>query len=83
MDITLARLAPPKLVEEKIEGDIAYLRVPAFDAGVTKQIHDDLVQFDHQGAHKLILDLRDSSSGDDREGISIAQLFLSPAQLPL
>ena len=34
----------PKLVEDKIEGDIAYLRVPAFDAGVTKQIHDDLVQ---------------------------------------
>ena len=44
---------------------------------MTKQIHDDLVQFEHQGAHKLILDLRDCSSGDDKEGISTAQLFVS------
>ena len=77
VDLTLAKLAVPKLVEDKEQGDIAYLRVPEFYAGVTKQIHDDLVQFDKQGARKLILDLRDCSSGDDREGISAAQLFLS------
>ena len=35
------------------------------------------MQFDHQGAHKLILDLRDCALGDDQEGISTAQLFLS------
>jgi carboxyl-terminal processing protease len=77
VDITLARLAPPKIVEDKIEGDIAYLRVPEFDAGMTRQIHDDLVQLDHQGVRKLILDLRDCSSGDDKEGIAAAQLFVS------
>jgi len=76
VDITLARLAPPKLVEEKIEGDIAYLRVPEFEVGTTKQIHDDLQQLEHQGAHKLILDLRDCSSGDDKEGVTTAQLFV-------
>jgi len=81
MEITLAKLAPPKLVEDKLEGDIAYLRVAAFDAGATKQIHDDLVQFDHQGAHKLILDLRDCAVGDDQEGISTAQLFLSSGNI--
>jgi carboxyl-terminal processing protease len=77
VDITLAKLAPAKLVDEKIEGDVGYLRVPEFAAGMTKQIHDELVQLDHQGAHKLILDLRDCSSGDDKEGISSAQLFVS------
>ncbi len=76
VDIVLVRLAPPKLVEEKVEGDIGYLRVPEFDAGMTKQIHDELSQLEHQGAHKLILDLRDCSSGDDKEGISTAQLFV-------
>ena len=50
---------------------------PNFNAGTTKQIHDDLAQFEHQGAHKLILDLRDCALGDDQEGISTAQLFLS------
>ena len=77
VDVTLARLAPPRIVEDKMEGDIAYLRVSGFDAGMTKQIHDDLAQLDRQGAHKLILDLRDCSSGDDREGIATAQLFVS------
>jgi carboxyl-terminal processing protease len=77
MEVTLAKLNAPKLVEDKIQGDIAYLRVPAFEAGTSKQIRDDLVQFNKQGAHKLILDLRDCAVGDDSEGIATAQLFLS------
>ena len=77
LGITLAKLPPSKLVEDKLQGDIAYLRVPEFSAGITKQIREELLQFDRQGAHKLILDLRDCAAGDDREGIATAQLFLS------
>lgn len=77
MEITLAKLPAPKLVEDRLEGDIAYLRVPEFEPGATKQIRDELVQLEHQGAHKLILDLRDCALGDDQEGISTTQLFLS------
>jgi carboxyl-terminal processing protease len=77
MEITLAKLPAPKLVEDKLEGDIAYVRVPEFQPGETKQIRDEIVQLEHQGAHKLILDLRSCALGDDQEGISTAQLFLS------
>jgi carboxyl-terminal processing protease len=77
MAITLAKLALPKLAEDKLAGDIAYLHVPLFNAGMSKQIRDKLVQFQHNGAKKLILDLRDCSIGDDQEGIQTAQLFLS------
>jgi carboxyl-terminal processing protease len=76
MEITLAKLAPPKIVEDKIQGDIAYLHVRSFDPGTTKQIREKLVQFEHQGEHKLILDLRDCAFGDIQEGISTAQLFV-------
>jgi carboxyl-terminal processing protease len=76
MEITLAKLAAPKLVEDKLQGDIAYLRVPEFVSGESKQIRDDLVQFNKQGARKLILDLRDCAIGEDSEGIATAQLFL-------
>jgi carboxyl-terminal processing protease len=76
MEITLAKLPAPKLIEDKLEGDIAYLHVSEFQTGATKQIRDELVQFEHQGAHKLILDLRDCAVGEDSEGISTAQLFL-------
>jgi carboxyl-terminal processing protease len=77
IDITLAKFPTPKLVETKLEGDIAYLRVPEFDSGMTKQIREKLAQFNQQGAHKLILDLRDCASGDSQEGIATAQLFVS------
>lgn len=76
VELTLAKLSPPKLVEDKLQGDIAYLHVHAFDPGTSKQIREKLSQFDHAGAHKLILDLRDCAFGDIQEGISTAQLFL-------
>ena len=77
MTITLAKLAPSKLVvEDKLQGDVAYLRVSDFDAGSSKQIRERLVQLQKAGAKKLILDLRDCAVGDDQEGIATAQLFL-------
>ncbi|HEX4003448.1 MAG TPA: S41 family peptidase [Candidatus Acidoferrales bacterium] len=76
--VTLEKFAPPKVVEDKLQqGDVAYVHVSDFDAGTTKQLREDLVQLQHQGAHKLILDLRDCAFGEDSEGISAAQLFLS------
>jgi len=77
MELTLAKLALSKPIEDKLAGDIAYLRVPEFEPGTAKQMRDELVQFSHQGEQKLILDLRNCSLGDDAEGISAAQLFLS------
>lgn len=77
IQLALAKLASPKIVEDKLQGDVAYLHISEFDSGTTKQLREDLEQFEHQGAHKLILDLRDCAFGDDAEGISAAQLFLS------
>ncbi|MGB6484624.1 MAG: S41 family peptidase [Candidatus Acidiferrales bacterium] len=77
-DVTMsyAKLQPPHLLQEQMQDGIAYLRVAAFDSDTTRQIRDKLQQFQHQGAKKLILDLRGSASGADSEGIATAQLFL-------
>jgi len=77
VEIALAKLPAPKVVEEKMTGDVTYIRVAEFDAGTMKQLRDDLVQLQHDGAHKLVLDLRDCAFGGDEEGIAAAQLFLS------
>ena len=77
MTITLAKLAPSKLiVEDKLQGDVAYLRVLEFEPGTARQIREKLVQLQKAGAKKLVLDLRDCAWGDDQEGIATAQLFL-------
>src|SRR6185437_2155552 len=77
IQLTLAKLPAPRLAEDKVQGDTAYLRVPEFSAGMSKQIREKLVQFNHLGLHKLILDLRNCALGDDQEGIATAQLFIS------
>jgi carboxyl-terminal processing protease len=76
LEIPFAKLPPPHLLEDRIQGDIAYLRVPSLEAGMSKQIRDKLAQFERQGAHKLVLDLRDCAIGPAEEGIAAAQLFL-------
>ena len=76
MDLAFAKLPPPRLLEDKIEGDILYIRVPMFDSGTSKQIRDKLAQASHQGVSKLILDLRDCATGQMGEAVSAAQLFL-------
>lgn len=75
--MTYAKLQPPHLLQEKMQDGIAYLRVSGFDADTPKQIHDKLAQFERDGAKKLILDLRDSASGEETYGIETARLFLA------
>lgn len=77
MEIALAKLPAPRLLEDKLQGDIAYVSVPSFQSGITKQLREKLADLDRQGVRKLILDLRGCALGDVTEGISTAQLFLS------
>ncbi|HKF52380.1 MAG TPA: S41 family peptidase, partial [Candidatus Acidoferrales bacterium] len=78
-DVTMtdAKLQPPRLLQEQMQNGIAYLRVSAFESDTARQIRDKLQQFQRQGAKKLILDLRDSATGSESEGVDTAQLFLS------
>jgi carboxyl-terminal processing protease len=78
-DVELTReiLPQPALLTTRVQSDVAYLRIPSFDRGTSKEVRDKLKQFQRQGVHKLIVDLRDCSSGESSEAIATAQLFLS------
>ena len=77
LEVTRVALGTPRLVTDKLESDIAYMRVPAFTAGRAAEIRQKLVDFSNQGIHKLVLDLRDCASGNMSEGIATANLFLN------
>jgi carboxyl-terminal processing protease len=77
VEIIRAQLAPARVLADKVTGDIAYIRVPALDAGRAGEIREKLAQFDRQGIHKLVLDLRDCGRGETSEAIAVARLFLS------
>jgi len=77
IELTLAKLPEQKILEERLEGDIAYMRLPVLDAAMVSRLRDKLAQLDAKGAHRLILDLRDCAQGGAADGISAAQLFLN------
>jgi carboxyl-terminal processing protease len=74
--ITRAPVPAIHLTADKIDEGVAYIRVPALQTGAATELHDKLQQFEHQGYHKLVLDLRDCSRGPVSEGIAAAQLLI-------
>ena len=81
VDVPRAVLPPQHVTADKIDDDVAYVRLPTLDAGAAAELRDKLQQLDRQGLHKLVLDLRDCASGPISEGIAAAQLFLSSGKI--
>jgi carboxyl-terminal processing protease len=81
VEVTLAKVPEPKVLEDRMNGDIEYLRLPTLDASAVNHLHDKLAQLDSKGAHKLILDLRDCAIGEPADGVAAAQLFLSSGKI--
>jgi carboxyl-terminal processing protease len=76
--ITLIRTIlnyPPVVAKMVDEGD-GYLRVSTFEKGKAKQIAAKLKELEANGAHKIILDLRNCAGGETQEAIDTARLFL-------
>ena len=70
MDLPRAIVAMPHLTADKLDDDVAYVRLPAFGAGVAAELREKLQQFQEKGVHKLVLDLRDCASGPISEGVA-------------
>lgn len=71
--------APIKLpgVTSKLLADgIGHIQVKSLETGRAKDVANAINELQKQGAKKLVLDLRDSSTGTPEEGIALANLFL-------
>jgi carboxyl-terminal processing protease len=80
-EVTLAAFTPIHIVVTKIGQDVAYIRIPALDARKPDEIRAKLVELDHDGVRKVILDVRGCALGEDAAGISLARLFLSSGKI--
>jgi len=81
VDIVREKLAAPKLIVQKADPDILVLRIPSLDAGRADEVRNRLLEAEKQGAHKVILDVRECGRGQFAEAISIARLFVSSGML--
>jgi len=76
MDLPRAVMTAQHVTADKIDDDVAYIRVPTLASGVVAELRERLQQFQQKGVHKLVLDLRDCASGPVSEGVAAAQLFI-------
>jgi carboxyl-terminal processing protease len=75
--ITRDLVTIPPVADKMVEDGIGYIRVDGFPKGKTQEIANKIKALQKSGAKKLILDLRNCAEGEESEGISSANLFLS------
>jgi carboxyl-terminal processing protease len=75
--LTRAIVTDPPVSDKMMEDGIAYLKVDDFPKGRSQEIATKLKAVQKEGAKKIILDLRNSGDGEEREGIATANLFLN------
>ena len=59
-----------------LEDGNGYIRVATFNKGKAHEIAAKIKELESQGAHKIILDLRNCAGGDVQEAVDTASLFL-------
>jgi carboxyl-terminal processing protease len=75
--ITREIVAEPAVGTKMLEDGIAYIKIDDFPKGRSQEVAAKLKELDKTGAKKLVIDLRNSGSGDENEGIATANLFLN------
>ena len=66
----------PPVGEKMLADNAGYIQVDAFPEGESQEIAGKIRDLQRQGAKKLVLDLRNSASGEESEGVATANLFL-------
>jgi carboxyl-terminal processing protease len=76
LTITRDLVKVPPVIERVLESNIGYIKVDALPKGKSAEIASKIKALQSGGATRLILDLRDASSGEESEGVATADLFL-------
>lgn len=74
--ITRDVVAIPPVTDKMLADNAGYIQVDAFPEGKSQEIASKIRDLQKQGAKSIVLDLRNSASGLESEGIATANLFL-------
>jgi carboxyl-terminal processing protease len=77
MTITRDVVSIPPVSDKMVEEGIGYIRVSALTKGKAQEIAGKIKSLEKSGAKKLVLDLRNTSEGEESEGVATANLFLN------
>jgi len=74
--ITRDTVTIPPVSDKMLADNVGYIKVDAFPEGKSEEIAGKIRDLQKHGAKKLVLDLRNSASGPESEGVATANLFL-------
>jgi carboxyl-terminal processing protease len=77
MVITRDLVVIPPVSDKMLEDGIGYVKVDALTKGKAQEIATKIKSLEKSGAKKLVLDLRNTSDGEESEGVATANLFLN------
>ena len=77
LTITRNTVSIPAVSDKNFDDGIGYIKVDAFTQGKSQEIANKIKAMETKTVKKLILDVRDCSAGDEKEGIATANLFLT------
>jgi carboxyl-terminal processing protease len=81
VDLVREKLAPAKLVMQRIDNETIAFRFPSLETGRAEELKAKLQESSKQGITRAILDLRECGRGTVPEAIAIARLFVSSGTL--
>lgn len=79
--LQLGRAANPPVFSRLIDGKFGYVRPEVMTAGRAPMIARAIRALTGEGATHFILDLRNTSVGEDEEGLKVADLFVDSGEL--
>jgi carboxyl-terminal processing protease len=77
MSITRDIVSIPPVSDKMLEDGVGYVKVDALTKGKAQEIAGKIKLLEKSGAKKLVLDLRNTSAGEESEGVATANLFLN------
>jgi carboxyl-terminal processing protease len=79
--LTRATIAPPHPVVNLLADNTVHIVVPSLDGAMKDAVRKGIETANSKGAKKLVLDLRNCSTGTPETGIAIAKLFIEKGKL--
>ncbi|MCU0228158.1 MAG: S41 family peptidase [Bryobacterales bacterium] len=79
--LSLSKAVSPAVFSRLIEGKYGYVRPEVLSTGRSQQVARAIRGLAGEGAKQFILDLRNTSVGDDAEGVKLADLFVDSGEL--
>src|SRR5436190_15193483 len=81
LKLTRAVSTLPQVETRMLDNRIGYINVDAISADQVRQVAAGVQQLQKDGALKLVLDLRNCSTGSPEDGVALANLFLNKGRI--